>query len=156
MRKAVRPPVRATVCTTNGPAAISSSGIRKTRWGARCAGQPLRKRRMSAPRAGSALGALRASLEPLDLAGGVDDVLGPGVERMAIRADLNPDRLRGRSDREGGAAAEALHLCLMVLGMNLGLHGLGLLGVGGNDAHALLRARLVGELDLAIGSGEQG
>ena len=56
------------------------------------------------------------------LADGVHDVLGAGVERVAIRADLDPDRLRGRTDREGGAAADAVHLGLMVPRMNLGLH----------------------------------
>src|SRR5688572_6184976 len=123
MRNAGRP-ARATVWITKGPAAISSSGIRKTRWGASSARQPLRRRGIS--RRGpdrSALRALHASLEPLDLAGGVDDVLGPCVERMTIGADLDADRFGGRADRERGAAADAVHLRLIVLGMNLGLHG---------------------------------
>src|ERR1700674_645058 len=66
---------------------------------------------------------LHAPLEPLDLAGGVDDVLGAGVERVAIRADLDADRLHGRPDRECGPA-DAMDLRLMVLRMNIGLHGM--------------------------------
>src|SRR5437867_6744930 len=65
---------------------------------------------------------LHAALEALDLTGGVHDVLGAGVEGMAIRADLDADRLGGRPDREGGTAPDAVHLRLMVLRMNLGFH----------------------------------
>ena len=82
---------------TNGPAAISSSGTRKRRCGARCAGHRVRRRRIGR---GSALRALEALLEALDLAGGVDDVLRAGEERVALVADLDLDRLGGRADGE--------------------------------------------------------
>src|SRR6266508_1453569 len=119
MRNRGRSPTRAIEVITSGPAAASSSGTRKMRWGARRAGQLFRRRRMAL----LVLRPLHASLEPLDLAGGVDDVLGTGVERVAIRADLDADRIHGRADRERGPA-HAVDLRLMVLRMNIGLHGL--------------------------------
>src|SRR5436190_19442644 len=117
MRKRARSPARATVWMTNGPAAMSSSGIRNRRWGARRAGHPVRRRRIGV----SAQRAIHAALEPLDLAGGVDDVLGTGIERMALGADLDPDRFGGRPDREG-IATYAVDLRLMVLGVDVRLH----------------------------------
>src|SRR3972149_10123532 len=86
MRNRAPSPARAIEEITNGPAAISSSGTRKMRCGARRAGHPVRCRRMTC----LALRAIHAALEALDLAGGVDDVLCAGVEGMAIRADLHP------------------------------------------------------------------
>src|SRR5690606_35246446 len=105
---------------TSGPAAMSSSGMRKRRCGARCAGHRIGSRRI---RIGSAQRALEALLEALDLARGVDDVLRAGEEGVALAADLDADRLGGRSDREL-VATGAVNLGLVIGGVNVGLHGM--------------------------------
>src|SRR5918992_3746718 len=121
MRKRRLPDESVVAPITSGPAARSSSGTRKTRWGATCAGHRVRRRRISL--SSSALGALEALLEALDLSGGVDDVLRAGEERMALVADLDAKRLRGRPDAERVATSDAVDLRLMVLRVNLCLHG---------------------------------
>src|SRR5688572_11272308 len=105
---------------TSGPAAISSSGMRKKRCGASCAGHRFGRRRM---RVRSAKRALETLLEALDLAGGVDDVLRAGEEGVALVAHLDLDRLGGRPDGEGVAAPDAANLRLVERWMDLGLHG---------------------------------
>src|SRR6478609_7896070 len=65
---------------------------------------------------------LQALLEPLDLSGGVDDVLGAGEERVAVRAHVDAKLLAGRAHRPLGPAGTAVNLCLVILGMDIGLH----------------------------------
>src|SRR5213078_2052033 len=73
-------------------------------------------------RGGGALLALGgAALEALDAAAGVDELLPPRVERVAVRADLDVDLGLGRARREL-VAARAAHVGLDVLGMDSGLH----------------------------------
>src|SRR6478736_8533293 len=66
--------------------------------------------------------ALEALLEPLDLAGRIDDRLLPGEERVAVAADVDPQLRSGRADRPFGAARSAVDLGLEILGMDIGLH----------------------------------
>src|SRR5512140_532595 len=66
--------------------------------------------------------ALEALLEPLDLAGGVDDRLLARVEGVAVAADVDAELLAGRPDRPLGPAGATVDLGLVVLGMPLGLH----------------------------------
>src|SRR5918995_1947334 len=103
MRKRRRPDESVVAPITSGPAARSSSGTRNSRCGAMCAGHRVRRRRIGL--SSSALGALEALLEALDLSGGVDDVLRAGEERMALVADLDADRIGGRPHGERVAAA---------------------------------------------------
>src|SRR3990170_4343858 len=75
---------------------------------------------------------------------------------MAVAAHLDLDRLGGRTDGEGVAAADAAHVRLVEGGMDLGLHwtycsdASGGLELAGLDADALLGAGFVGEADLAV------
>jgi hypothetical protein len=78
---------------------------------------------MRAVRETSADGSLHPSLEALHLAGGIDDVLGAGEEGVTIRADLYPNRLHGRADREIRSTG-AMNLGLMVLRVDAFLHEL--------------------------------
>src|SRR4051794_38445867 len=66
---------------------------------------------------------LQASLEPLDLSRGVDDVLLPGDERVAVAAHVDAQLLSGRAHRELCPARAAVNACLVVLGVNIGFHG---------------------------------
>src|ERR1035437_5146185 len=69
-----------------------------------------------------ALGALEAALEPLDLACGVEDHLLAREERVAAVADVDAQLGSSRADLEDGATGGALHVRLLVLGMDLRLH----------------------------------
>src|SRR4051812_16310492 len=69
----------------------------------------------------AALGARDPALEPLDAAAGVDQLLPPRVERMAVGADLDVDLALGRTGREL-VAAGAAHMRFGVLGMDSLLH----------------------------------
>src|SRR5947209_18722605 len=62
-----------------------------------------------------------AALEAIDPATRVDQLLPPGVEGMAVRADLDVD-LGLRRPRRELVAARAAHVGLDVLGVVLGLH----------------------------------
>src|SRR5207249_10472117 len=66
--------------------------------------------------------ALQSLLEPLDLAGRVDDRLLAGEERVAVRADVDAELLASGPHGPLGAARAAVDSCLVVLGMNIGLH----------------------------------
>src|SRR6185295_2126233 len=70
---------------------------------------------------------LQALLEPLDLAGGVDDVLGAGEEGMAVAADVDAQLGSGGPHGPLGAARAAMDLGFVILGMDIGLHGFVLL-----------------------------
>src|SRR4051812_32996856 len=75
---------------------------------------------------GKAAGGLPAAAgltaaETLDAATGVDQLLTAGVERMAVRADLDVG-LRLRRTRGELVAAGTAHVRLDVLGMDVGLH----------------------------------
>ena len=61
------------------------------------------------------------ALEALHPAGGVDQLLLAGEQRVAGRADLETDLFLGRAGLEG-VAARAVDLDLVVLGMDSGLH----------------------------------
>src|SRR5205823_8611648 len=63
-----------------------------------------------------------AALEALDAAAGVNELLAPGVERMAVRADLDVQLGLGRARGEL-VAAGAADVRLDVFEMDLGLHG---------------------------------
>src|SRR5437899_6279606 len=65
---------------------------------------------------------LQALLEPLDLAGRVDDRLLAREERVAVRADVDAQLRAGGTDRPLGAARAAVDLGLVILGMDIGLH----------------------------------
>src|SRR5207247_1967119 len=67
-------------------------------------------------------GALEPLLEPLDLARRVDDRLLAREERVAVAADVDPELGPGGADREGRAARGAVHLGLVVLGVDAVLH----------------------------------
>src|SRR3972149_8219391 len=69
-------------------------------------------------------GALEPLLEALDLAGGVDDGLLAGEERVAVRADVDVQRLLRGADLELGMARAADDLGGVVLGMDVWLHAL--------------------------------
>src|SRR5439155_8801579 len=70
---------------------------------------------------------LQALLEPLDLAGRVDDRLLAREERVAVGADVDPElRARG-SNGPLGATASAVDLRFVILGMDVGLHECALL-----------------------------
>src|SRR5215210_4709936 len=66
--------------------------------------------------------ALQALLEPLDLAGGVDDRLLAREERVAVRADVDAQLGSGGPDSPLGAARAAVDLGLEILGMDVRLH----------------------------------
>src|ERR1700694_717901 len=84
---------------------------------------PRLRRHVGAPRGSVLLGALAAAAEPLGLAAGVDDALGPGEERMAHRAHLCLQLGERGSGREA-VAAQAMHFGVgVVLGMDAGFHG---------------------------------
>src|SRR5215467_7037623 len=62
-------------------------------------------------------------LEPRDAAAGVEDLLLAGVERVAVRADLDVDRAAGRGAPRGERVpAAARHVGDVVLGVNVSLH----------------------------------
>ena len=65
---------------------------------------------------------LQALLEPLDLAGRVDDRLLAREERVAVRADVDAQLGAGGSHGPLGAAGSAVDLGLVILGMDVGLH----------------------------------
>src|SRR5437899_6498671 len=65
---------------------------------------------------------LQALLEPLDLAGRVDDRLLAREERVAVRANVDAELGAGGSHGPLGAAGSAVDLGLEVLGMDVGLH----------------------------------
>src|SRR6266542_6946350 len=67
-------------------------------------------------------GTLEPLLEPLDLAGRVDDRLLAGVERVAVAAHVDPELGPRGADRERRAARGAVHLGLVVLGMDAVFH----------------------------------
>src|SRR6266545_3230454 len=67
-------------------------------------------------------GTLEPLLEPLDLAGRVDDRLLPGVERVAVAAHVDPELGPRGADRERRAARGAVHLGLVVLGVDAVFH----------------------------------
>src|SRR5918995_3416171 len=67
--------------------------------------------------------ALQSLLEPLDLAGRVDDVLRAREERMAVAAHIDAQLRSGRADRPLGPAGAAVDLRFVILGMDIGLHG---------------------------------
>src|SRR3954454_16794330 len=66
--------------------------------------------------------ALQTLLEALDLSGRIDDVLRPREERVAVRAHVDAKLLAGRAHRPLGPAGTAVNLCLVILGMDIGLH----------------------------------
>src|SRR5919201_204898 len=66
--------------------------------------------------------ALEPLLEALDLAGRVDDRLLARVERVAVAADVDPELGARRADGPLGPAGPAVHLALVVLGMDFWLH----------------------------------
>src|SRR3954454_22069885 len=68
-----------------------------------------------------ALGLFETPLEALDAAARVDELLLAGVERVAVRADLDVE-LRLRGTRRERVPAAAVHGRQDVLGMDLGLH----------------------------------
>ena len=79
---------------------------------------------LGAYRSGGRFAAQGAKLlvELLDTAGGIDDFLLASVEGMALRADLDVNRLfRCRTSREG-IAAGAGNLDFIVGGMDVGFH----------------------------------
>src|SRR5205085_11284422 len=78
-----------------------------------------------------------AALEAIDPATRVDQLLPPGVERVAVRADLDVD-LGLRRPRRELVAARAAHVSLDVLGVDVGLHG---------DVHSTHRPRRAGGLE---------
>jgi hypothetical protein len=63
-----------------------------------------------------------AGLEFVDAAGGVDELLLAGVERVAVRANFHGNILHGRVSREGSVAAVAVDGGLKDLGVNGGFH----------------------------------
>src|SRR4051794_20592284 len=69
--------------------------------------------------------ALQPLLEPLDLAGRVDDRLLAREERVAIGADVDAQLLAGGPDGPFGAARAAVGSRLVILGMDVRLHGNG-------------------------------
>src|SRR5262249_57877187 len=73
------------------------------------------------PRSGADL-ALQSLLEPLDLAGGVDDRLLAREERVAVRADVDAELRSGRPDRPLEAAGAAGDLRFVVLGVDVRFH----------------------------------
>src|SRR3954452_18578967 len=95
------PPMGASRCATSAASARSPTGLVRSS-------------------AGLALGC--APLEALDAATRIDDPLLAGVERMAVRADLDVDLGLGRARRELVATRTA-HVGHDVLGMDAGLHG---------------------------------
>src|SRR3954453_5760944 len=95
------PPMGASRCATSAASARSPTGLVRSG-------------------AGLALGC--APLEALDAATRIDDPLLAGVERMAVRADLDVDLGLGRARRELVATRTA-HVGHDVLGMDAGLHG---------------------------------
>src|SRR6478752_434206 len=72
-------------------------------------------------RARSALGLFEPPLEALHAAARVDELLLAGVERMAVRADLDV-QLGARGTRCERVPAAAVHGREDVLGVNVGLH----------------------------------
>src|SRR5262245_49432726 len=70
---------------------------------------------------------LEALLETLDLARGVDDRLLAREERVAIGAHVDAELWSGGPHGPLGAARAAVHLGLVVGGMDIGLHGWSLL-----------------------------
>src|SRR4051795_8289869 len=79
--------------------------------------------------------ALQALLEPLDLAGRVDDVLRARVERVAVAADVDAQLLAGGPDVPFPPAGAAVDLGLEVLGMDVCLHA----GVAASVAAGMTR-----------------
>jgi hypothetical protein len=75
---------------------------------------------------GSGLGVLGglglAGLKLVDAAGGVDELLLTGVERVAVGANFHRNVLHGRMSREGGVATVAVNGSLEDLGVNGGFH----------------------------------
>ena len=68
------------------------------------------------------VGARRISpSKPFDAAGSVNETLLAGEERMAVTANLDPNRGQRRPGLEG-ITAGALHRHDMIIGMNLSLH----------------------------------
>src|SRR5689334_13950035 len=65
---------------------------------------------------------LQALLEPLDLAGRIDDVLRARIERVAVAADVDAQLLAGGPDGPLTATGSAVDLGLEILGMDVGLH----------------------------------
>src|SRR3954451_9833332 len=63
-----------------------------------------------------------ATLEALDPATGVNELLLARVERVALRAELDPETRHRRTSREL-VAARAVHLALDVVGVDVSLHG---------------------------------
>src|SRR5262249_45470160 len=95
----------------------------RTEGGAPDNGETLLMRKRSgsqAPKRGAGLVAV-AALEAFDTAGGVDDLLLAGIERMAVRADLDMD-LRARGARLDLVAAGADDRAALVRGMNSFFH----------------------------------
>src|SRR3954453_7753489 len=66
--------------------------------------------------------ALQSLLEPLDLAGRVDDRLLPRVERMAVAADVDSELGPGRTNPPLVASRAAMDLGFEIFGMYIGLH----------------------------------
>jgi len=74
--------------------------------------------------AGGALAAAGdPTLEALDAASGIDQLLAPRVKRVAVGADLDVQLRPGGAGREL-IAAGAAHMSLYVLWVNRALHGL--------------------------------
>src|SRR5262245_44216713 len=67
--------------------------------------------------------ALEALLEALHLARRVDDRLLAREERVAVAAYVDAQLLARRADGPLAAARAAMHLCFVVLGVNVRLHG---------------------------------
>ena len=61
-------------------------------------------------------------VEAIDASVGLDETLLTGVERMAIRAGIDFDFIKGRTGFEGRAASRASDFAVMVLRMDVFLH----------------------------------
>src|SRR5574337_659442 len=68
-----------------------------------------------------AFGLLEPALEALDATARIDELLLPGVERVAVRADLDVE-LGARRPRHEGVPAAAVHGRELILGVDSGLH----------------------------------
>ena len=77
-------------------------------------------RALALPAAGAA-GLLESALEALDAAAGIDELLLPRVERMAVRADLDVELGFDRTRLERVPAGTG-HVRDHILGMDLRLH----------------------------------
>src|SRR2546423_14614938 len=69
-----------------------------------------------------AVGPAELLAEPLDAAGGIDELLLAGEKRMAGAANIHRDARQGAAGREG-IAASAVYVTDLVFGVGAGFHG---------------------------------